>query len=378
MLRRSRSLSAVFALAFAVTAPAAFAQTTVQNDDLVSLSELEPVLLGTGDIVTSVFYPDEALFPFRLVGVEILWGSEAGGASPVTATALHVMSGNTETTLDIVDSLASPELMDGVLNSFDLESMDLEYVAGPIAIGLELGEDALAGAPGVVIDQNGCRNDRNFVFDPLDGWSEGCFLGLEGDFVIRLVVEPFGDAIHARRGTVHLGEAAVPEVVLTVNGSHGDDIYREVTVAPDTLFEIGIKKPPMGGSGLYAFWLFEGEPTDDTIAMAYLRNGEGDPIELGMASFCLPTNNAVEIESCPCPLAAPVGFTSFALRDSAKASNLCLHTLPRDPFPPASFFASLPEGTYTIAGIITDPGTGTPALGKKASLTNAVVIVVTE
>lgn len=376
MLHRSRSLAA--ALALGVSASAAFAQTTVQNDELVSLSELEPVLLGTGDIVTSVFYPDESLFPFRLVGVEILWASEAGGAEPVTATALHVMSGNTETTLEIVDSLASPVLNDGELNAFDLDSMDLEYVEGPIAIGLELGEDALAGAPGVVIDQNGCLTDRNFVFDPLEGWSEGCFLGLTGDFVIRLLVEPMGDAIHVRRGTVHLGEGAVPEVVITVNGSHGDDIYREVTVAPDTLFEIGIKKPPMGGSGLYAFWLFEGEPTDDTVAPAYLRNGLGDPIELGLAPFCLPTNNAVEIESCPCPLEFPVGFTSFALRDSAKASNLCLHTLPRDPFPPASFFVSLPEGTYTLAGIITDPGTATPALGKKASLTNAVVIVVTE
>ena len=376
MRSRSRFVAAL-AATFCLSS-AAFAQQTVQNDELVSLIEPVPMLLDTGDMYASVFYPDESLFPFRLVGVEILWASEAGGADPVTATAIHVMSGNTETTFEIVESIESPELLDGEMNAFDLEPFDLSYAVGPISIAIEMGADSLPGGPGVVVDENGCLTDRNFVYDPVDGWMEGCFLGMEGDFVIRLVVEPYGDAVHCRRGTVHLGEGDVPEVVLKVDGSSGDDVYREVSVAADALFEISIKKPPMGGAGLYAFWIFEGEPTDETVATAVLRNGELEPVELGLAPFCLPTNNAVVPESCPCPLGNPMGFTSFLLRDAAKAANLCLHTMPRDPFPPAHFFVTLPAGTYTVAGIIMDPGTATPAAGKNASLTNAVVIQVEE
>ncbi len=376
---RTAAPALFFALAVGLlpAAPAP-AQVTVQNDGGGSLVDLEPVELLDGDLILSVFYPDESLYPFRLVGAEIYWVSEAGGADPVTAAALHVYEGGNELSFNLLDSVADPTLLDGEMNQFDLSPLDLAFASGPVGIALELNEDTGPGGPGVALDDDGCTNDRNFLFRPGDGWSEGCYLLFPGDCVIRLLVEPFADHVRARRGTCNLGIDTVPANVITVNGSAGDDLYREITAEPGTLMEIEIVKPPQGGGGLYAFWIFDGEPNDDTVAPALLRDGVGDPVDLGLAPFCLPTNNAVPGESCPCPLEIPIGFTSISIRGADKASNLCLHPLPRDPFPPASFFLALPEGTYTIGGLILDPGTATPGPVKRVSLTNSVVVIVAE
>jgi hypothetical protein len=174
----------------------------------------------------------------------------------------------------------------------------------------------------------------------------------------------------SRAGNVDTGGGGASADVLFLNGSAGSAPAREVLVAHGSPATLDVARPPAGGGGLYAIWIFDGEPCEGTPAEAFVKNGPGSQ-SVGVASFCLPSNNAVAPGSCPCPRTFPAGFTSRAIQGAGVAASLCLHRAPAHPRAPASLAVAFPPGTFTIQGLIVDPNA--PTGPKKVAITNAVV-----
>ncbi|MBI1848945.1 MAG: CHRD domain-containing protein [Planctomycetes bacterium] len=193
---------------------------------------------------------------------------------------------------------------------------------------------------------------------------------LRGQIILQSVLD-------ARKGNVNTGPGGVnPSVdVLTVGGSIGHPIYRELTRAAGAT-TIAISTPPAGGNRLYGGWIFTGRSTGATLHNALIADGLGGSESLGTAVFCLPSENQLMPGLCPCP-AVPfaAGFTSKAL-GAGGAAGVCLHAQPADPRTPVSLNVNFPaHNTYTVAFLIFDPNASTTG-NRKVSLTNTVTVVV--
>jgi len=181
------------------------------------------------------------------------------------------------------------------------------------------------------------------------------------------------EAISRRAGNVDTGPlGSGPADVITVDGSAGDPIFREVSMSAG-MATLGIAQAPAGGASIYAVWIFDGEATGEDLTPAIIDNGMGGSQFLGIATQDLPSNHTVLPGAAMCPAAFPQGFVSKALGSAIAAARVCLHVAPADPAAPASIMVNFPAGVYTVTGIEFDPNA--PATGpRKVSLTNSVVV----
>jgi len=184
------------------------------------------------------------------------------------------------------------------------------------------------------------------------------------------LVEP--EPLAARRGTVGLGAADRPGPGRSLIGfDFADNPYYHQTTRPSGISTIFVARTEGSTIGLYALWVFRGEPTRSTLAPAFAPGNQ----LLGTAAFCLPSNNANVPGSCPCP-APPfaTGFLSRSTYSAAAASLVCVHPAPGDPLAGTipGLSIEFPPGTWTIAGIVDDPragGSGPRRLSLTSSLT---------
>jgi len=360
-------------------APAWAAEIELRNDSLAEGGS-GAIQAGfvAGEIGAAVFNPDPSLFPMQVTRVQIFWRSFFGGQPDTLGRAIKFYQGGSPAPPPVqVFSLDGPVLTDGFLNEFDVTPFNINFSSGPFAIGFQFDTSPTIFDPSLVTDTDGCQNGKNLLFAVPGGWSNGCSLGISGDFVIRCFVETgaIGPDTECRAGNVDTGSGGDPKDVLKLDNSVGSPLLREMTV-PAGNHTISIVKPPAGGSGLYAFWVLDGKPNAGTVTQANAFNGAGGVQSLGMACRCLPSNNHVSPGACPCPSTFPQGFTSKTIAGAGAAANVCLHRAPRDPFAPTSFVRSFPAGDYTILGIIFDPNSSAPG-PRDISLTNAIVVTVT-
>ncbi|MBI1850027.1 MAG: hypothetical protein HYR85_06755 [Planctomycetes bacterium] len=372
----------VVAFASVLATSVAVADTvTLQNDSLTNGSQAA-VQAGfvAHDIGGAVFNPPSSAYPLQVTHVQIFWRSLFGGAPDRLERAIRFYQGGAENPPNpqLVFTLDAPQLTDGFLNDFDVTALNITYSHGPFSIGLEF-DDLIPRdlfTPSLVTDRDGCQPSKNILYDSANGRWFGCYPGISGDFVVRCVVETstIPPEVTCRAGNVDTGNGNPPAIVLTVNGSSGDPLTREMTLTQGPA-NVHFALPPAGGNGLWAGWIFNGLPTASTIQNAFIFNGAGGVESIGTACFCLPSNNSVSPGACPCPLAFPVGFTSKALGAGA-AANVCVHRSPADPRAPATITVNLPPGDYSICGILFDPNSSSPG-PRKVSLTNLVGLHVT-
>ncbi len=329
------------------------------------------------EIGAAVFNPPSNYFPLQIKHVQIFWRSAFGGQGDRLEEAIRFYQGGLPNP-QLVTSLQGPILTDGFLNDFDVTPLNIVFNNGPFSVGLEFTDPRSPSPdpfmPSLVTD-SGCQNGKNMIFAiPPSAWFNACSLGVSGDFVIRVIVETAvtPPEIACRYGNVNSGAGGPPAVVLTVNGSSGDPVSRELT-RPSGPATVEVSVPPAQGNGLYALWIETGESTAGTLAPAFLFDGAGGTTTLGIACFCLPSNNSVSPGSCPCPSNFPVGFTSRAIQNQGQAANVCVHRSPRDPRPPVSFNVNFPQGTFSVTGIIFDPNASNPG-PRRVSIMNTVVV----
>jgi len=129
-------------------------------------------------------------FPIKITKVGFAWGSVFGGSGQSLEQAIHIYEGGLPNPGAPVFSLPGPVLTDGFINEFDLSPLNIVVTSSPVTITIELANDSstFAGAP--AHDGAGCTPGNNVIFAIPGGWSDGCLLGISGDWVVQLHYEP--------------------------------------------------------------------------------------------------------------------------------------------------------------------------------------------
>lgn len=172
---------------------------------------------------------------------------------------------------------------------------------------------------------------------------------------------------HACRAGNADGASGRAAPVLSVDGSTGVSNRRLVRVRSGDPARIDVARPPAGGSGLYAVWALDGEPTVADETPVSIRFGRIAGI--GIACRCLPVMNALSPGACACPRTFPRGWSSANL-SADMLRTICVRggLAPA----PASNEIRFPVGTFTLTGLIADPNSPNEI---PISLTNSVVVV---
>ncbi len=146
-------------------------------------------------------------FPIEILRVGIGWGSLMGGTPAQLEDSLNIYEGGLPDPGPPVFSLAGPEMNDGFINEFDLEPQPGEIIvnSSPFTVTLRFLNDNNfdPNLPSVVHDGTGCQFGKNVVFAIPGGWTDGCFLGIGGQWVFYVVYRK------AECGAV--GAGAVPD-----------------------------------------------------------------------------------------------------------------------------------------------------------------------
>jgi hypothetical protein len=156
-----------------------------------------------------------------------------------------------------------------------------------------------------------------------------------------------------KQGNVNGGAGAITDTVF-INGGVGDD-SRTVSVTPSTPFNLSVVKPPAGGSGRFALYVWVGAPNSGTIRT----------LPQGVGSIC----RATPLNPGP---GQPVRIVNNVGRPQLGTENW-----PGPPTHPApTTLLNLPgglahTGTFFFQGIILDPGSPSGVAG----VTNGTVVV---
>ncbi len=144
-------------------------------------------------------------FDGTLVGVQVFWQSQLGGAPDSFEMGVHVYaSGTFPTPGAVLASVTGPTLTDGVLNEYrhtdpptNIIPINLAVTAGQtIVVGVEMINQSAGGGPftpSTSSDQDGCQTGKNVAFAIPGGWADACLLGVTGDWAIRAIVVPDND-----------------------------------------------------------------------------------------------------------------------------------------------------------------------------------------
>lgn len=143
----------------------------------------------------------------NIVAIRIFWRSQFGGAETAIEDAIVVYEGGTfPVPGPVKDLLEGPALTDGGLNEFRTRD-DNQTI--PIIIPVTAGETFVVSlrffnqnnnnlfAPSIVSDRDGATPSRNAVRVNGTTWRSNTQLGVNGDWVIRAVVDCTGPATGA-------------------------------------------------------------------------------------------------------------------------------------------------------------------------------------
>ena len=160
--------------------------------------------IGTGTVGCPCFVQGEqagavltapaAHYPLEILRIGVGWGSLSGGNPAQIEQAIHVYAGGLPNPGSPFFTLLGPQLIDGVINEFNVEPLPGEVTVanGPFTVTLEflIANAGNTFAPTVVHDGNGCQANKNVVFAIPGGWFDACALGVTGDWVFYVVYRP--------------------------------------------------------------------------------------------------------------------------------------------------------------------------------------------
>ena len=184
----------------AIAASAAANEVTVQNDSLTDNS--------TGTIQAG-FVPGEKAAAWlttpcdgNIVAAQVFWRSLFGGSAAILEDSIDIYrSGAFPEPGDLAQEIGGPLLTDGVINEYRYldENNTIPLIVPVVAnetfiVALTFAEppDPSEG-PSVVDDDDGIEPNRNAIYASLGGgefgWFSNSTLGVNGDWVIRAVVD---------------------------------------------------------------------------------------------------------------------------------------------------------------------------------------------
>ena len=87
----------------------------------------------------AVFNPPAGDFPLEILKVGVGWGSQFGGAPGQLEQAINIYAAGLPNPGVPIFSLPAPQLVDGVINEFDLEPLpgEITVVSGPFTVTVE-------------------------------------------------------------------------------------------------------------------------------------------------------------------------------------------------------------------------------------------------
>lgn len=199
----SRSLLrsfAALALATAVAGLAPAQQTTVQNDSYVEGGGL----VAVGDFAVGERAASWLTSPCdgRIVALQVLWASAFGGSPPSVEDNISVFAAGTfpNPGAELL-KIEGPQLTDGFVNEFRFVDENqtvpvrvpvLQGQTFVVSLQFSTATNVGAGSGSVVRDTDNIQPNRNAIFAILGPgsafWFNSQTLGLQGDFVIRAVV----------------------------------------------------------------------------------------------------------------------------------------------------------------------------------------------
>ena len=129
-------------------------------------------------------------FPIKITRVGFAWGSVLGGSPDSLEANIHIYEGGLPNPGAPVFSLPGPVLTDGFINEFDISSFNVIVNTSPVTVTIELANDSSIFAAAPAHDGAGCTPGANVIFAIPGGWSDGCALGISGNWVVQLHYEP--------------------------------------------------------------------------------------------------------------------------------------------------------------------------------------------
>ena len=198
--RHSRSALGLVALLAAVCgAPSvtAASEIVVQNDSMPPVGDPLPRTPSNFRFGAWLDAPVDG----TIVGVQVLWGSESGGAAPSEQIAIHISPFNPQswTPGSPWATIDSPVLVDGALNEF--RYLDPATNLQPLSVPVHAGDSFLVdlelfpvdtGAPSILLDTDGESSiNRNLFQTGQQGWVPLRFTLVSlGDLGIRVIIQP--------------------------------------------------------------------------------------------------------------------------------------------------------------------------------------------
>jgi len=197
-----------------------------------------------GEQAGATFQAPESHYPIEITRVRITYGSVFGGSGQSLEEAIHLYEGGLPNPGAPIFSLPAPVLTDGFVNEFDISIIPGSKViqSGPFTVALEYFSQSAgsAFAPAVVLDSNGCQAGKNPTFVIPGGWTDGCALGISGDWEIQVV---YRRALCASPGSISLSAGGAQSYVLSAGSDRAGEIYWIVGSATGT-------SPGLTGSGV--------------------------------------------------------------------------------------------------------------------------------
>ncbi len=153
------------------------------------------------EIGAAVFDVDPSLYPLWIKRVHVFWTSIRGTSTNHIQDGVLIYRGGLAAGLQLMYESDPVQLTDGGLNEINIEAdnvvINVPAADNKITIGLRFleGPNGNINQASLVTDINGCPLGRNLVWSTgglFTGWGDPCQFGIQGDFVIRAIVETLG------------------------------------------------------------------------------------------------------------------------------------------------------------------------------------------
>ena len=170
-------------------------EVTYQNDGWV-----ENIAAGfqggfvSGEIGAAVFVPEATDYPVQLTKVRFLFGGGDEGSMREVGIKVWKDTGGDSPGELLMDETVQITSSTNSFNEVDLSSAGISITEGSIRVGVAFMHD---GFPGVARDDDPGADfpNRNFIFAQGIGWVKSNLLGVNGDWVIRLIGQRAGGTV---------------------------------------------------------------------------------------------------------------------------------------------------------------------------------------
>jgi hypothetical protein len=184
-------------VAGALAAPVLGTEITVKNDSYID---------GGSAIIVGDFIAGEqagarltSTAAGYIVAVQVAWLEGTPGHGQSIEQAIHVYAGTAFPTPGTeLALLEGPVMTPGYINEFRyLDEAQTIPIHVPVTNGQQFyvslqfdnPTNVGSGGPSVVRDTNGCQANKNVIYAIPGGWFNACLLGIQGDFIIRAVIQ---------------------------------------------------------------------------------------------------------------------------------------------------------------------------------------------